>query len=319
MKAIRFAVRRDGGPLVAAGVRGQVRLLAALRGDAGDLEVAGAVGAEGQPAPVGRPARVLAQLLGPREPASVAAPGVHHPQLVRAVARGHEGDPAAVGRDGRRPVGHAGAPRQVAAAAAVAAHPPDVALVAARRVDAVGEPAAVRRPGRRELVHGAVGQAPGLAAGRADEEVEPGGRADLGRVGDGAGPAVPRRPWRSAAARADRGPRRRSRPRGRGRPAPRSASCLRYTRSAGPVPARLTLARATNSFRGRDGRRGSGQPHQPGLSRPRRGARPRPHRRADGPADLHRVLPPAAHRRASRPTTSATSSTCCWSRSPSTG
>ena len=40
----------------------------------------------------------------------------------------------------------------------------------------------------------------------------------------------------------------------------------------------------------------SRQPHQPGLSRPGRGARARPLRRPDGPAELHRVLPPAAHR-----------------------
>ncbi len=39
-----------------------------------------------------------------------------------------------------------------------------------------------------------------------------------------------------------------------------------------------------------------GQPHRPGLSRPGRGARARPLRRPDGPAELHRVLPPAAHR-----------------------
>src|SRR5205807_2155963 len=35
-------------------------------------------------------------------------------------------------------------------------------------------------------------------------------------------------------------------------------------------------------------------PHQPGLSRPRRGAGTRLDRRPDGPAELHGVLPPAA-------------------------
>src|SRR4051794_23546470 len=40
----------------------------------------------------------------------------------------------------------------------------------------------------------------------------------------------------------------------------------------------------------------AGQRHQPGLPGPRQGARARSHRRRDGPAELHGVLPPAAHR-----------------------
>ena len=45
----------------------------------------------------------------------------------------------------------------------------------------------------------------------------------------------------------------------------------------------------------REGRR-TGQPHLPGLPGPGRGAGTRPDRRPDGPAELHGVLPPAAHR-----------------------
>ena len=72
-------------------------------------------------------------------------------------------------------------------------------------------------------------------------------------------------------------------------------------------------ARADRQGRGRD------DVDQHGGRGERDGARPRPLRRPDGPAELHRILPPAGDgpRADARP--SGSSSTCCWWRSPSTG
>ena len=79
--------------------------------------------------------------------------------------------------------------------------------------------------------------------------------------------------------------------------------------------------RHRDKIRGGGGDRGRSrsQSHLPGLSGPGRGPGTRPRRRPDGQPDASRSTSTCCSRAASRPRSSASSSICCWSRSPSTG
>ena len=115
-----------------------------------DVELALPRALEHDRPPVRAPGRVLVQRPVAGEAPPVRAVRPHHPDVAAARAHREEGDRASVRRPGRRPVGDAGALREVAGRAAARRDDHDVALVAAERLCAPAPPDGRAERGRDE-------------------------------------------------------------------------------------------------------------------------------------------------------------------------